>query len=173
MFLAGARAGMVLPIGFVFTGTITFYLAIKYGRVTFAKSDIINAGIAVAAIGSWLLLGPRVALVAMALANLTSVSAVFRKLLRHPGTEDSLSWVMVFVATCCSIIAILLEGAYDPAVLFVPIVGLVAFGSVAGLTLFQQRSARTIAVETASPTWATMPAPATALPAANDLVLVS
>jgi hypothetical protein len=144
MMAAGARAGLVLPIAFVFTGAITFALAIKFGQMVITKSDILNASIAAVALGAWVVLGPRVALVAMALANLTACLTVVYKLRRLPGSEDPLSWTMVFFATVLSISAILAEGSPDVAVLLVPTIGLISFGSVAGLTLVQQRVIKSV-----------------------------
>jgi len=130
MLATGARVGAVMPSAFVLTNIITLVLAIKYGHSQFTKSDLITASIAGAAIGAWLIFGARVALIAVAIATITSLLAVINKLRRFPGTEDLLSWGMVALATACSLAAILVSGGRDLAVLFQPTIALIGFGAV-------------------------------------------
>jgi len=155
---------------FVLTNIITLVLAIKYGHTQFTKSDVLSGAIAGVAIAAWLLLGARVALVAVALATTTSLAAVLAKLRRHPGSEDVLSWVMVVVAMTFSLGAILLEGNRDPAVLFQPTVMLVGVTAVSLAAIGPERVVGLLRGETK----ANLPqvsVPATPITSTKDLVL--
>jgi len=170
MAATGARAGLVMPIAFAFTGLLTLGLAVKYGHSGFTKLDRFSATVAGASLIAFWLVGPLVALVALAVAQSAGVSTVWSKLRRHPGSEDRVAWVMVFLSAVFTVLAILAEGVAYPAVLFVPAVSMVAFGAVLSLILVQHRMA-TVASANAGKL-----APAAATPAldgAGDLALAA
>ena len=130
MAATGARAGLVMPIAFASTGLVTLMLAIKYGHSGFTKLDVFGGVVAAVALVAFWLVGPSVALVALAVAQSAGVSTIWAKLRRHPGSEDKLAWVMVFLSAVFTVLAIFAEGVVTPAVLFVPLVSTVSFGIV-------------------------------------------
>jgi len=127
MAAAGTRSGLVLPTAFVLTNIGTLFLAIKYGHSRFTKSDVINASLAGASLIAYLLFGPYVALISMAVVTTSSCRSVVAKLRDFPGTEDPLSWLMVAGATMASAGAIIAEGSATVGLLILPAVNLVNF----------------------------------------------
>jgi len=161
MAATGARAGLVMPIAFAFTGLLTLGLAMKYGHSGFTKLDIFSASLAAIALIAFLVVGPLVALVALAIAQSAGVSTVWTKLRRYPGSEDRLAWVMVFLSAVFTVLAIFAEGVVYPAAVFVPLVSTLTFGVVLATTLIQGNpAARTSAASSARSSEIREPQPA-------------
>lgn len=169
MAAAGTRSGLVLPTAFVLTNIGTLALAIKYGHARFTKSDVVNASLAAASLIAYLLFGPYVALIAMAVVTTSSCRSVIAKLRDYPGTEDPLSWLMVAGATLASTGAIIAEGSATAGLLFLPAVNLVNFILV---TIYAYGPARVVGkLRLLSTMLRPVATPAATLDAPSDLVL--
>jgi len=146
MVAAKAGAGLVLPLVFIVTGTITMVLAIKYGHTEITKNDIRNGAVALLALVAYLVFGSEVGLIAMPIAQAAASLTIFTKLRRNPGTEDRVSWTILFIAGVLSVGSVVTDGAFDLAVLFASVIRLVAFTAIAGLALYQQYREQLIAL---------------------------
>jgi len=141
MYASGTMIGILLPIIFTFTNIITLTLAFRCGRSEFAKTDIINAAVAVAALGVWVAFGAEKALIAMFVAKISANMAIFTKLQRNPGTEDILSWVISEFAAVFSLTGIMLTGVLTLPVLGGPVISLLNCTMVTVLALVQRQKA--------------------------------
>jgi len=146
MAAAGTRSGMVLPIALVITNLMTLLLAIKYGHARFTKSDMVNASLAAAGLVAYLVFGPYVALIAMAVVLTSSTRSVISKLRAHPGTEDALSWLMVGAAMVFSAAAIVVEGSASVGVLFLPTVSVINILAVSVFAIGPHRIASKLGI---------------------------
>lgn len=144
MLAAHAGAGLVLPMVFLVTGTITMVLAIKYGQTTITKTDISNAAIALLALGADLVFGAQVGLFAMPVAQLMASVTIFNKLRHNPGTEDRLSWALVFAACLLSVGSVLTQSGFDDGVMFATVLRFVTCSAIAGLAFIQPYQQRII-----------------------------
>lgn len=139
MLAANIRIGIVLPIVFTGTNLITFALAFKWGDKKFEKSDMVNAAMAGLALVAWAVFGPEQALIAMFAAKVCVTVAVFRKMLRCPGTEDILSLVLSEAAAVLSVAGVTMAGLLTFPVLGGPIIGLINCSFLFGLALIQRK----------------------------------
>lgn len=139
IYATGARAALVLPLAFTLTNLTSTLLSIKHGAKGFSHSDLINAVVAFAALAAWVAMGPRAAVLAMAIAQVTGCVAVVDKLRRQPGTEDRWAWALAGCASIFSVAAIIAEGHVDLAVVAIPVLSGLGFWAVWAMATWQER----------------------------------
>jgi hypothetical protein len=142
LFAFGAAIAAVLPLAFMGSNILVLVLSRKFGINEISWRDLACVVVAAVAVIGWISVGPEVAVYLMALLQITATVACVMKLQRHPGTEDAVSWGMSGLAAFCAVLGIVLSGAaLSPAVLIIPVVGLLESAAVTAMALRQGNAA--------------------------------
>lgn len=120
---AGARSTMWVSLAISLSAIIVFFLSFKYGMGGASKLDLWCLGLAAGAIICWLTTkNPVIALCMGVLAGKIGYIPVIKKSYLYPETENSLSWVMIAVASflnICALTSLKFEIAIVPIASFI------------------------------------------------------
>lgn len=130
-YFEGARASVLVTLGFLVSSTIIFVLSIKYGVRESSKWDKLLFVSALFTIGVWVLTKNNVlAIFLTILIDIFATTMLLLKVKAHPFSEEPFPWVLVTLAYVFSCITLV---NMSPGILYIrPIYGLAVDALIVG-----------------------------------------